>query len=151
MRERTDGRPGGQKDGRMEGRMDGRIDRWMDGWTDISKSPCVLQDISPLGRLPKKGNGWTDGWMDRWMDNPLITRSVTFEQDRIQCNPISLRLAFLGSGPKGVNDQCFHTHGDFLLLLLHPPPQILVSRPKFWSRAPNPSLEAQIPASRPKF
>ena len=31
-----------------------------------------------------------------------------------------------------------------------PPPQIPVSRPKFQSRGPNPSLEAHIPASRPK-
>ena len=44
-----------------------------------------------------------------------------------------------------------------LLLLLHPPPlnlsfkaQIPVSRPKSQSQGPNPSLEAQILASRPK-
>ena len=45
-------------------------------------------------------------------------------------------FSFLGSGPEGVNDLCFHTYGGFS------PPQIPVSS--------NPSLEAQIPVSRPK-
>ena len=99
---REDRRTEGWKDG-LDGWTDRQTDRQTDGRADGRTSrnpPCVLQDIRPLGPLPKKGNGWTDGWMDQWMDNPLITRSVTFEQDRIQCNPISLRLAFLGSGPK---------------------------------------------------
>ena len=65
----------------------------------------------------------------------------------------------LGSGPKGVDDLCFHTYmGNFLLLLLlllRPPPhrfeaQILVPRPKSQSLGPNPIQKAQILASRPK-
>ena len=39
---------GGQKDRRTEGRTDGR----RDGRLEIP--PCVLQDIGPLGLLPKK-------------------------------------------------------------------------------------------------
>ena len=35
----------GRKDGRTEGRKDGRLEI----------PPCVLQDIGPLGPLPKKG------------------------------------------------------------------------------------------------
>ena len=35
---------GGRKDGRTEGRKDGRLEI----------PPCVLQDIGPLGPLPKK-------------------------------------------------------------------------------------------------
>ena len=43
---------GGGTDGRMDGRMDG----WKDGRTDghLEIPPCVLQDIGPLGPLPKK-------------------------------------------------------------------------------------------------
>ena len=41
--------------GGTEGWMDGRIDGQMDKRkTDISKFPRVLQDIGPLGPLPKK-------------------------------------------------------------------------------------------------
>ena len=40
--------PRGGTDGRTEGRMDGR----KDGHLEIP--PCVLQDIGPLGPLPKK-------------------------------------------------------------------------------------------------
>ena len=57
-----------------------------------------------------------------------------------------------GSGPKGVDDLCFHTYGE-----LSPPstrpsvcPSPPVSRPKPQSQDPNPSLVAQILASRPK-
>ena len=39
-----DGRTEGRKDGRTEGRKDGRLEI----------PPCVLQDIGPLGPLPKK-------------------------------------------------------------------------------------------------
>ena len=39
-----DGRKDGRKDGRTEGRKDGRLEI----------PPCVLQDIGPLGPLPKK-------------------------------------------------------------------------------------------------
>ena len=39
----------GGGDGRTEGRTDGRTD----GRMEIP--PCVLQDIGPLGPLPKKG------------------------------------------------------------------------------------------------
>ena len=45
-----------------------------------------------------------------------------------------------GSGPKGVNDLCFHTYGE-----ISPSP----SPPSAYSPS-NPSLEAQIPVSRPK-
>ena len=42
-----------QRGGRMDGWTDGRTD----GRTYIIFSPCVLQDIGPLGPLPKKGEG----------------------------------------------------------------------------------------------
>ena len=70
---------------------------------------------------------------------PLVGRSVCFP--------------FLGSGPEGFDDLCFHTYGGFSPPSPPPstsPPQIPVLRPKFQARGPNPSLEAQIPASRPK-
>ena len=57
---RKDGRTEGWKDGRTEGRKDGRTDGrtdgWMEGQTDghLEIPPCVLQDIGPLGPLPKK-------------------------------------------------------------------------------------------------
>ena len=57
-----------------------------------------------------------------------------------------------GSGPEGVDDLCFHTYGGFSPpppsshSPLSLPPQIPVSKPKFQSRGPNPSLKAQIPA-----
>ena len=36
--------------------MDGRMEGWKDGRTDgrMEIHPCVLQDIGPLGPLPKK-------------------------------------------------------------------------------------------------
>ena len=43
----TDGRTEGRKDGRTKGRKDGRL----------KIPPCVLQDIGPLGPLPKKEKG----------------------------------------------------------------------------------------------
>ena len=59
---------------------------------------------------------------------------------------------FLGSGSKGVDDQCFQTHGEFspsppspTSSSLYPPPPPLESK-FLWA---NPSLEGQIPA-RPK-
>ena len=36
--------------------MDGRTDRWMDEHLEIH--PCALQDIGPLGPLPKNGRGY---------------------------------------------------------------------------------------------
>ena len=39
-------------DGRTDGQMDGRTDGRTDGCFEIT--PCVLQDIDPLGPLPKK-------------------------------------------------------------------------------------------------
>ena len=69
---------------------------------------------------------------------------------------------FWAVAPKGSMTYAFTHMGDFLLLLhllllLRPPPsnpsleaQIPVSRPKSQSRGPNPSLKAQILASRPK-
>ena len=70
-------------------------------------------------------------------------------------NTIPIFFLFLGSGPAGVDDLCFHTYGVFSPSPPPPsspslPPQIPVSRPKFQSRRPNASLEAQIPASWPK-
>ena len=57
-------------------------------------------------------------------------------------------LPFLGSGPERVDDLRFHTCGEFSSSpppssppsSPSPPPQIPVSRPKFQSRGPNPSL-----------
>ena len=40
------------RDERMDKRKDGRMDGRMDGRLEIH--PCVLQDIGPLGPLPKK-------------------------------------------------------------------------------------------------
>ena len=46
---------GGRTDGWMEGRTDGRLEI----------HPCVLQDIGPLGPLPKKEKeSRTDTWRD---------------------------------------------------------------------------------------
>ena len=41
---------------RPMGGTDGRTDGWKDGRTDgrMEIPPCVLQDIGPLGPLPKK-------------------------------------------------------------------------------------------------
>ena len=50
-----------------------------------------------------------------------------------------MRLSLLGSGPEGVDDLCFQTYGEF-----SPPPSSPSGPP-----SPNPSLEAQIPASSP--
>ena len=59
-----------------------------------------------------------------------------------------------GSDPKGVDDLCFHTLGEFSPSPLPPslslPSQIHASRPKFQSWSPNPSLEAKIPVLRLK-
>ena len=55
---------------------------------------------------------------------------------------------FLGSGPEGVDDLCFHT-GEFS----PPPPSSSppsTSRPISQPRGSYPSLEAQIPVLRPK-
>ena len=61
-------------------------------------------------------------------------------------------VPFLGSGPEGVDDLCFHTYGEFSPSppSSPSPPQFPVSRPKFQSQGSNPGLETQIPASRPK-
>ena len=48
-------------------------------------------------------------------------------------------LNFLGSGPEGVDDLCFQTHGEF-----SPPPSPSPPPP------PQPNLEAQILAWRPR-
>ena len=59
----------------------------------------------------------------------------------------------MGSGPKGVDDLCFHTYGEFSppsspsSPSLYPPP---TSGPISQPRGPYPSLEAQIPVLRPK-
>ena len=50
-----------------------------------------------------------------------------------------------GSGPKGVDDLCFHTYGEF-----SPPPSSPSYLPFPQPQGPYPSLEAFIPASRPK-
>ena len=46
-----------------------------------------------------------------------------------------------------VNDLYFHTYGEFSPPSVCPPPS---HEPKSWSRGPNPSLVAQILASKPK-
>ena len=53
MRLRSFGKEG---DGRTDGWTDGRTDGQTDGRTDgcLEIHPCVLQDIGPLGPLPKK-------------------------------------------------------------------------------------------------
>ena len=51
-----DGRMDRQMDGRMDKQMDGRMDGWMDEHLEIY--PCALQDIGPLGPLPKNGRGY---------------------------------------------------------------------------------------------
>ena len=59
----------------------------------------------------------------------------------------------LGSGPKGVDDLCFHTFGEFSPSPSPPPPPSSTSPPlwlRFLPQGPNPSLEAQIPALAPK-
>ena len=43
----------GQTDGWTDENTDGWMDRQTEGHLDIA--PCVLQDIDPLGLLPKKG------------------------------------------------------------------------------------------------
>ena len=55
---------------------------------------------------------------------------------------------FLGSGPEGVDDLCFHTYGEFSP---SPPPPPSPSYPPL-PQSPGPyfSLDAHIPASRPK-
>ena len=74
---------------------------------------------------------------------------------------------FLGSGTEGVDDLCFHTYGEFSpppssSFPLYPSPQppgpylsleahIPASKPKFQSRGPNPTLKAQIPTPRPSL
>ena len=51
---------------------------------------------------------------------------------------------FLGSGPEGVDDLCFHTYGGFF------PPPSPPSPPLPPPSDSDPSLKAQIPALRPK-
>ena len=56
-----DGRTDGRKEGRTDGRKDGRLEI----------PPCVLQDIGPLGPLPKKGtNQPTDRPTNRPTNGP---------------------------------------------------------------------------------
>ena len=63
---RADLRPTGGGDGGTDGRKDGR----KDGCMEIP--PCVLQDIGPLGPLPKKD---TEGaFLVR--DNRVLNRSL---------------------------------------------------------------------------
>ena len=57
-------------DGWTDGPMDGWTEGRTDGWTDrrLKIPPCVLQDIGPLGPLPKK-----DLWQAEigiWKENP---------------------------------------------------------------------------------
>ena len=69
-------------------------------------------------------------------------------------------ILFLGSGLKGADDLYFHTHGIFSSSFSIPPQtQISAFRPKSQLLGPTPisqlqglnlSLEAQIPALRPK-
>ena len=38
-------------------RFGSKVLGWGDVWTDVTVHPCVLQDIGPLGPLPKKETG----------------------------------------------------------------------------------------------
>ena len=62
---------------------------------------------------------------------------------------VCLSDPFLGSGPKGVDDLCFHTFGEFSP---SPSPSIHLYPPSFEAQilVPNPSLVAQILSERPK-
>ena len=71
-------------------------------------------------------------------------------------------FSFLGSGPEGVDELCFHTYGEFSPPpppppSPYPPPppslqaHILASRPISQPRGPNPREEAQTPPSRLGF
>ena len=58
--------------------------------------------------------------------------------------------SFLGSGPEGVDDLCFHTYGGFSPPSPPPPPSPTSPFLNSQSRGTNSSLEAQIPVLRPK-
>ena len=86
--------------------------------------------------------------------SPNMTSSVFASLDDIYC-----LLCFCAAAPKGSMTYAFTHMGNFLLLLLllfrtRPPPSlqahISASRSISQPRGPNPSLEVQIPTSRPK-
>ena len=61
--------------GRTYGRTDGRTD----GRTYVIFSPCVLQDIGPLGPLPKKVIAKILGFSERFWpcsSNPIISNTM---------------------------------------------------------------------------
>ena len=77
--------------------------------------------------------------------------------------------SFLGSGPEGADDLCFHTWGNFSFSSFFfssfssvPPPRLKPQSPNSSPEVhfpitllgpldPNPSLKAQIPSPKPKF
>ena len=59
------------------GRTDRRTDRRTDGRTYVMVHPCVLQDIGPLGPLPKKGD--TE---NREKDGDRLMMGIKMEADK---------------------------------------------------------------------
>ena len=84
----------------------------------------------------------------KWFPHAILRTSLS------SCIIVSLGCLLFGQRPRrGRWPMLSHIWGIFSFsfsFFYVPPPQIPVSRPKFQSRGPNPSLEAHIPASRPK-
>ena len=99
---------------------------------------------------------------------PWLKQLTRFEDFKRKCRAIFSSLisqfyyiiyeftCFLGSGPEGADDLCFHTGeiSPFPPPSQYPPPSlqahISASRPISQPWGWNPSPEAQIPTSRPK-
>ena len=94
---------------------DGRTDRRTDGRMEIH--PCVLQDIGPLGPLPKKS-------VKSKLEEVNSHKSVRWSAVPLPCpSRLCLKLkGKQGSGLKGVDDLCFHTYGGFSSPLPSPSP-----------------------------
>ena len=58
--------------------LGGGPDRRTDGQTYVMVHPCVLQDIGPLGPLPKKQSGLGE-WMDGLVNRPTILHHHHFQ------------------------------------------------------------------------
>ena len=86
-------------------------------------------------------------WINEWKNS---RKSVRWSAVPVPClSRFWLKLrGEQGSGPKRVDDLCFHT-GEFSPPPSPPPPPP-TSRPISQPQSPYPSLEAQIPVLRPK-